>query len=154
MDKRYLKRMTRYWEMCHSKVISSFDVLDWNGWFDLWHIHYDRKAKGNRQPNKPYSNFLGYQLLKEAEGRCATRSRPSQCFLCLYPDVSNDAVYIHTQNPNKDSVEFPYIMSDVTWGVTDNEILNEVVNINTHDIGRINTDEYNYYIVIKKNLAK
>ncbi|NQD36368.1 hypothetical protein HPT27_04965 [Permianibacter sp. IMCC34836] len=150
MDKRRLKRMIRYWEKCHARAMSNIDRCDWNSWFDLWHIHYDYKAKGGRVENKPYSYFLGYQLLRSVEERCKSRADPFQCFLSIHPDAHNDAVYMHTENPNPNSPGFPYLFEDVEWGVTDNKSLNTVIDANTHKIGKVDTDEYKYYIVIRK----
>ncbi len=150
MDKRYSKRMTQYWNRSHAKAVSMIDSLDWEGWFDLWHLHYDKKAKGNRIENRFCSNFLGYELLKLIEQYCSNRTKPSQCFLCVYPDVNDDAIYVHTENPNPNSIGFPYDFSEVIWGATDNSVLNSLVNLKTHQIGKVDTGEYKYHIVIKK----
>lgn len=142
--------MVRYWDKCRATAIATIDSLNWERWFDLWHIHYDIKAKGNRTENRPYSNFLGYELLKLIERYCSDRSTPSQCFLCVYPDANDDAIYIHTENPNPNSVGFPYKITNVTWGATDNSVLNSIVNIETHIIGKIDSVECKCYVVIKR----
>lgn len=151
MDRRYLNRMDRYWRACHLQAVTTIESLNWNGWFDLWHLHYDRKAKGNRAENRPYSYFLGYQLLMLVEQRCARLTAPSQCFMCVYPDANDDAIYLHTENPNENGVGFLYVFSNVEWDVSDNPLLNAIVDTRIHRIGRIESEDHSYYVIIKKN---
>ncbi len=76
MDRRYKKKMQRYWARELESAKSSIDNLDFTSWFDLWHTHIDWKARGNRYPeSRAEVARATYDLLLYAEQAGADRQR-------------------------------------------------------------------------------
>ncbi len=77
-------------------------------WFDLWHAHPNDNGGGQR-----WANLLGVWARVDAAGRAS--GRPWQSWLVIQlTEPRDDAVYLHTPNPNRDN--FPYPFKDVAWG--------------------------------------
>ena len=84
-------------------------------WWDLWHHHADWVGWGNLRwkYRKQHIEALRivYDQCAAAMERCP---QPFQLWMLLCPDdAGQDAVYVHTRNPNCDN--FPYIPPDTTW---------------------------------------
>ncbi|MBF0598405.1 hypothetical protein [Faecalibacter rhinopitheci] len=98
-----------------------------NSWFDFWHTHVDWDGEGNKN-FKIRLNYL-QELLKLYEN--------IKKELNLYPnnyqiwividekDSSEDAVYIHTKNPNNEN--FPLKIDNTKIWKTDNEDLSNFI---------------------------
>jgi len=94
-----------------------------NSWFDFWHTHVDWDGEGNKNFN------IRLKYLKELLKLYENLKKD----LKLYPnnyqiwividenDSSEDAVYIHTKNPNNEN--FPLKMDNMKTWKTDNEDL-------------------------------
>ena len=123
--------------------------IDINEWFDYWHTHPDWDGKGNKCPENRRSTFeLGYDLLKDAEELCKQRVKPIQCWAIFCKDTSDNAIYLHSENPNKSP--FPYTFDGSEWGITDIPDLNDIVNIETHEIGKFVSPDDVVYVVRKR----
>jgi hypothetical protein len=65
--------------------------------------------------------FAAWSRVENAAGQLTC---PSQTWLVIdASDPGQDAVYLHTPNPNRDS--FPYLFEGVTWGIQPPEELAE-----------------------------
>lgn len=83
-------------------------------WFDYWHTHLDWFGYGNtslKMRKQHIQSFL--KLMANLEVELEQRGKPYQLWLQLSTnDAGEDAVYIHTENPNADN--FPYIYTGPT----------------------------------------
>jgi hypothetical protein len=85
-------------------------------WFDLWHTHVDWRGEGNEQPEvrRQCARAL-FGALKRVAALVASQSGQWQSWLVFdVEDAGQDAVYLHTPNPNRDN--FLYRFEGVTWG--------------------------------------
>ena len=65
--------------------------------------------------------------------------RPCQSWLVVAPgDSGEDAVYLHTPNPNRDN--FPYRFEGVVWGAAPPDLLAEFVAGGGLEVGRSEYD--------------
>lgn len=148
MDRRYKKRMTFYWDRERKKSFEAIGALDFSTWFDLWHTHPDWKCKGNRYiEDRITVAKMTYDLLKYAEDLAGNRE--IQIFATICEDTGSNAVYFHTKNPN--STPFPFdFNSKVEWGVTTPSVLENIVDLVIHEIGKAKYDDEIEYIIRKK----
>ncbi len=152
MDHRYQKRMSVYWSRDLKKELKAFDRLDTSSWFDLWHTHPDWKSKGNRFPeNRAIVAKITYQLLIYAECLFQSRSQPVQIFASICEDTGNNAVYIHSENPN--GTPFPYEFSDTVWDVPEPLELFGIVDNQIHQIGLQKFSNESVYVVRKREVS-
>ena len=86
-------------------------------WFDLWHTHVDWSGDG-RSSSTSRHHYLKQLFTLFEQLRCHTEkwTKPRQVWIVIdVVDSSQDAVYLHTENPNQHN--FPYPFEGVTWGV-------------------------------------
>jgi len=81
------------------------------------HWHSDIDGIGNSSATaREVSLAAARQYLSTAMAALRGWSKPSQCWCLLDPlDSGQDAIYVHTENPNRPS--FPYEFDEVTWGI-------------------------------------
>jgi hypothetical protein len=86
-------------------------------WFDLMHWHPDIDGIGNASPEARSACLaIARQLFDKALAELIVWGKPSQCwFIAQQDDSGEDALYIHTPNPNQQN--FPYAFEDVIWQV-------------------------------------
>ncbi|WNS78772.1 hypothetical protein RRU94_02160 [Domibacillus sp. DTU_2020_1001157_1_SI_ALB_TIR_016] len=141
--KRYFRKLWRQTE------VDTCDIrLD--EWFDFWHRHLDFYGIGNnslkfRKEHIKAHMALYNNFLKEL----ATCNQPYQSWVLInINDAGQDAVYIHTPNPNDDN--YPYKNQDIDWGCSIPKSFKELIDINCYNVGFLN-DEYGkfYYIQSK-----
>ena len=95
------------------KNLSIIDLnIDFDSWFNLWHTHIDWKGIGNinwkHRKNHLEILFKYFEYLKV---KLKSRKEPFQLFgLIDLNDSSNDAIYIHSENPY--DVKFPYLLDE------------------------------------------
>ena len=112
----------------------SLDSLDFNSWFDLWHTHPDWESRGNRYPeDRAIVAASTYQLLRYAEKLAVRSAREIQIFATVCCNTGDNAVYLHTNNPN--GVAFPHVFPGLIWGVPLPPELNGVVEEETYEVG-------------------
>ena len=145
MDRRYKKRIDRYWTVMRKRGLNALDELDMNSWFNFWHTHEDWDGKGNRcTENRASAAALGYQLLMTAEELSCHRGADVQCWATFCEDTRNNAIYIHSDNPANSP--FPYDFPDCQWAVSKPDYLSEH-DFFAHELGRfVYTDEVVYVI--------
>jgi len=146
MDRRYKKRMDRYWEKMKGYAVNSFSNLDPEGWFDYWHCHIDWEGKGDKRPeNRESAIVLGYEVLKMAEEFKSKISGPVQSWWFIHEQSYDDAVYLHS--PNENGSPYPFDFEGVIWGKNDNVALSSVVDTNQFKIGTMVNEHGTTYVV-------
>jgi hypothetical protein len=78
-------------------------------WCDLWHTHFDWDGAGDKRwiDRRRHLTAL-FTAMARARKELAGWGKPHQLFAQVYPkDSANDALYVHTPNPNGTS--FPLI---------------------------------------------
>ncbi len=139
MDRRYRKRMARHWLSEERRAIASIERLDVETWFDLWHTHPDWDGKGNRCPeNRAAVAEMTYRLLRFAEQRIAARKEPIQVFATICADTADNAVYLHSGNPN--GTPFPHPFEGVRWGVAAPAELSGIFDAALHEVGWLESE--------------
>ncbi len=85
-------------------------------WFDMWHTHPDWEGDGNRSLKDRERHLrIGRVIFERALEQAVTWQIPIQVWFVIDPhDAAQDAVYAHTQNPNR--ANFPYTFDGVRWG--------------------------------------
>lgn len=150
MDRRYRKRITRYWAAREKAGLHTLSRLDMESWFDWWHMHPDWKGKGDRCPdNRKVSVEVVYRLLQEAEKLRNKASKPIQCWALIASSAYDDAVYMHSENPHGTP---PYDFSGVEWDSVGNEMLSEVVDSSTHRIGKLQNESEALFFILARPL--
>ena len=149
MDRRYTKRMDRYWGKMKKYAVNSIANLDPSGWFDYWHCHIDWQGKGDKKPeNREASIMLGYEILNMVEDFKLNVRGPIQSWWFIHDNSYEDAVYLHSPNENKSP--FPYDFEGVDWGKTNNDFLIKLVDQNRFKIGTM-INEYGTTYVVASN---
>jgi hypothetical protein len=86
-----------------------------NSWFDFWHTHIDWNGEGNKSFEIRHKYLL--ELLSEFEKiKSELKKYPNdfQTWIVIdETDSSEDAIYIHTKNPNEEN--FPLKMENKKW---------------------------------------
>ena len=108
-----------------------------DAWYDLWHVHPDPTVGVGR-----------WNALRDAWERVEQAGRksgrPWQSWLLIDPaDARDDAVYLHTPNPNRDN--FPYQFEGVCWGVELPAWLAESIDPSAVELGRSEYDGVLYW---------
>jgi hypothetical protein len=126
--------MDVYWKREFARAKRALDQRDYAGWFDLWHLHLDWKAKGNRsgEDRAAVAKFT-YMLLNHAES--LAHGRAIQVFATICEDTGDNAVYLHSANPH--GTPFPHAFGEIEWDVLGPPELHGVVDLNRYVIGRI-----------------
>lgn len=87
----------------------SFNGLNFSGdsssWFDLWHTHSDWQGEAQNNLEKRIASIKKLiTLYEQFRQKLKTYPRPFQLWIEIWEDDSSeDAVYIHTANPNNDN---------------------------------------------------
>ena len=103
-------------------------------WFDFWHTHYDWPGFGNHRwkSRKPHLDALFRNFEHYAE-HLNKWGKKFQLFIQINnSDSSQDAIYIHTKNPNflecPGHTEFPYLPDVQVENVLTNKSLVEYLD--------------------------
>lgn len=139
MDRRYRKKMERYWDKMRDRALRSLSNLDTTGWFDYWHCHIDWQAKGDKEPeNRERAIELGYEVLKMA-GEIASKVKgPIQYWWFIHESSGEDAVYLHT--PNNNGSPFPCDFEGISWGEHGHPKLVQIVDHAKYKVGVIRNE--------------
>jgi hypothetical protein len=87
-------------------------------WWDLWHYHADWRGWGNRSLRHRLEHLRALcTVLRKIHAVRDRFATPFQCWILISgDDAGQDAVYLHTPNPNVSSV-FPIRVTDMDRGV-------------------------------------
>ena len=110
--------------------------VDIDGWFEYWHTHPDWRGEGNRGARDRRRHLAaGFTLFRRLLEQAAQARGPVQVFMLVDAlDSSQDAVYVHTPNPNRDN--FPMRYENVAWDVPVPVILREFLADADWELGR------------------
>ncbi|QNF34635.1 hypothetical protein HUW51_18580 [Adhaeribacter swui] len=126
-----------------------------NSWFDLWHIHFDWKGLGNKswKKRKPHLDSL-IKHFNSFEESLNSYPKPFHLFAIIHDyDSSDDAVYIHTSNPNQNN--FPLSVEAATVSNLKNHHLqNYLDSLSSFEKIYCQSLEENYCIVFKNNIGQ
>lgn len=116
------------------------------GWYDYMHWHVDWKGIGNLRWRERREHvralFTMFSRLLEQTADWAT---PHQVWLQIDAlDGSQDAVYLHTPNPNREN--FPASFDGVEWDVDVPARLQEFITDPSWQFGRLDT-HWTHFIV-------
>lgn len=108
-------------------------------WYDRMHWHVDWPGLGNMSWRERRSHLEAlFAMYRDLLGKTAGWSVPHQCWLQINAvDSSQDAVYLHTPNPNREN--FPADFDWVEWDAEIPERLRDFVTDSAWQFGR--TDE-------------
>lgn len=124
--KRYYRNLERQNEF---DKITWLNLKDITTWSKNWHLHFDRRGCGNNsfKRRKPHLDrlFKHFQFL-------AQETKPLKSEFQLYSVIldfhsSNDALFLHTPNPNNS--QFPFKVENLSRSTTlTNKDLNAYIN--------------------------
>jgi hypothetical protein len=110
---RKVRGQRRYYRSLDRKA-ARFHV-ELRGWYDLKHWHVDWGGLGNFSWRGRRAHLAAlFTMYRRLLAQTRAWQEPHQCWLFIDAgDGSNDAVYLHTRNPNQDN--FPLDFKWVVW---------------------------------------
>ncbi len=106
VDRRYRKKMLRYWAREEAKADAILDRVLESEWFDYWHTHLDWRGRGNRHPSDR-ADVAG-ALLRLLQRAASTGRKDVQCWVSLAEDTGNSALFLHSCNPQGSAWPHPF----------------------------------------------
>jgi len=105
-------------------------------WYDCSHWHVDWHGQGNFSWGERRSHLLAlFAVYRKVLSQIEEWTEPYQCWLQIdAADSSQDAVYLHTANPN--AANFPNAFDYVRWEAEVPERLREFLTDPTWQLGR------------------
>lgn len=113
VDRRYQKRMIRYWAREEAKANATLDRVLESEWFDYWHTHLDWMGRGNRHISDRSAVAAG--LLRLLERVASSEREHVQCWVTLAPDTCQSALFLHSPNPQ--GTPWPHPFDGVIWDI-------------------------------------
>jgi hypothetical protein len=125
--------------------------VDPNGGYDFGHWHVDWRGYGNLSWRERRAHVAALVVMfRRLVAQTSGWTRAHQCWLQLDAwDGSNDAVFLHTPNPNAD--DFPYDFAGVAWDAPVPERLRELVTEPGWQFGRL--DEPSTHFLVRPRPA-
>ena len=128
--------------------------LDFSGgpksWFDLWHTHVDWDGEGNTDWLVRKRNLHRLmELYTQYKQQLSAYPREYQIWISIDDvDSGQDAVYIHTKNPNADN--FPYKALGNKVVRTRNVELKKFLETSDYAVIRVDTNEGDVYFLFDR----
>ena|SRR5688572_17580 len=125
----------------------SFDLSAGN-WFDLHHTHFDWVGHGRRGTRHRRRHLTAlFTAFRRVVDQARASGRPLQVWLSVAADheVEQDALYLHSANPN--GTPFPYPFSGVEWSVEVPPFLRDFVGDGSKEIGYLEYEGQPQYVV-------
>lgn len=144
LPRKRFRHARRYYRKLRADA-EAYRIIGKGGWFDMWHTHPDWDGDGNRgarhRRRHLAAGFTIFQnLLREAEEAGGS----VQVFMSIDAlDSSQDAVWVHTPNPNRDN--YPFAFSQIRWDVAPPVILREFLSPEWQ-LGRVDGSPGYYWI--------
>jgi hypothetical protein len=141
MNKK-LRGVRRYFRNLHRRA-SAYDLpFTESDWFDLWHTHPDWLGRGNKSGRYRREHLrAGLEIFNRIENKA--KAYPSQYQLWVIidrHDSAEDAVYVHTRNPNRDN--FPYEYEGVSWSKEVPNLLKGIYDQESFEFGAENDSSF------------
>ncbi len=129
---RKLRGGRRYYNAIRRSA-EHFEIPRLGSWYDLWHTHIDWRGLPGGRHSRDHLAAL-FTILDRVEKQAAVLGTPHQVWAVIdTSDVAQDAVYLHTPNPNEDN--FPYPFEGVSWGAAIPPMLREFIAPGAYDVG-------------------
>ena len=108
--KRYFKKLIR-------DAGEFTPSLEYDDWYDMWHYHADWNGYGNLAWKFRLKHIEALCIVYQSfADRLKYYEKPHQLWIYLNrDDAGQDAVFFHTQNPNRDN--FPCKIADAKWNI-------------------------------------
>lgn len=150
MDRRYIKKMERYWAREIEKTRSQISARDFSSWFDFWHTHPDWKGKGNKNSEtKIWITNITYELLKFTEELTESESNRLQVWATICENTGTNAIYVHSKNPNE--TPFPFDFFNTVWDVKLSPEDGIKIDYTKHQVGMMKYEDEVVYYIRKKS---
>lgn len=103
--KKFRGQKKYYKKLLENDLDAYFNNLDFQSWFDMWHTHTDWRGYGNISWKHRHQHLKAlvrrFNFLKN---KISEKSEEFQIFIMVdINDSSQDAVFIHTGNPNEEN---------------------------------------------------
>ena len=117
-----------------------------SGWFDRMHWHVDWPGLGNVSWRERRSHLIAlFAMFRDVQHKTAAWLAPHQCWLQINAvDSSQDAVYLHTPNPNNG--DFPIGFEWVQWDAHVPARLREFMSDPSWQFGRTDVRWTHFYV--------
>ncbi len=135
-------------------IISSLDFSGGtNSWFDLWHTHLDWDGAANQSwPLRRQHLEQLLQVYQQLSIKLQAYPHPYQLWIEIdEQEAGEDAVYIHTPNPNADNFPIQYASLDLPQ--FENQELKQFVCGLNLSIKGIKTQDGNVYFLYDENIG-
>lgn len=113
VDRRYQKKMTRYWAQEQARAHAIIDRVLESEWYDYWHIHLDWKGRANRHIADRIA--VTAALLQLFVRVISAGRKDVQCWVMLAPDTGDSSLYLHSPNPQ--GTAWPHPFDGTCWDV-------------------------------------
>ena len=116
------------------------------GWYDFVHWHVDWDGVGNLRWRERREHLSAlFTMFRRLLAETAEWTTPHQVWLQIDAyDASQDAVYLHTPNPNREN--FPHQFEGTDWDAPIPERLKEFVSEPEWQFGRVD-DLWTHFVV-------
>lgn len=116
------------------------------GWYDLMHWHVDWPGYGNRRWRERREHLAAlFTMFRQLLAETRDWPTPHEAWLFIRAaDSSQDAVYLHTRNPNRDN--FPLDVASMRWDVEVPERLREFMTDPTWQFGRCDDGATRFFV--------
>jgi len=154
MDIRGMKPVDRSYYRKLTKKSRNFSIqMERRQWCDLYHEHFDWDGKGdeNRFHRARHLNAL-FRALRRARVELAGCNQPYQLF--AYVDLknsTNDALYVHTPNPN--GSPFPSPIERISVVAQAPPLIMAKINAKYYEIRRSKKRGESIFYIIPKAVA-
>jgi hypothetical protein len=136
-------------------VINTLDFSGGNNsWFDLWHTHLDWNGEGNKSWQKREKYLTKHiELYHKLSEKLKTYPHPFQLWVEIdEEDADQDAVYIHTPNPNEDN--FPLTISSAELPAYAIPELKRFIEQQELSVKGIKTQGGNVYLLYNEHIGR
>lgn len=141
--KRYFRNIWR--------KVNTFDlVLDNDSWFNFYHIHLDWDGVGNESVSARREHIKAYlALYKRILNELKMFGKSYQSWILLDDgDAGQDAVYIHTPNPNKDN--FPLKVEKLNWNCNIPTTFKDLIDQKEFNVAYYKSESEGWYLIQSK----
>ena len=117
-------------------------------WYDLWHMHFDRRGYGLRRPRVRAQHLTAlFAAFRRAVATAEQSACPVQVFVSIAPprEAGQDALYVHSPNPN--GTPFPHPFTGAVWGVPPPALLRPFIDTTSDELGALDDESGRWWVV-------
>jgi hypothetical protein len=138
----------RYYARLQARAETFVVDLQPSQWYDLWHEHFDSRgySRWSRRARHQHLSAL-FAAFGRALRQVSEAARPAQVFVSIAPDseAQQDALYVHTPNPN--GTPFPHLFEGVDWNAGPPPFLRTFIEGEPWEIGALHVDGTTWWVV-------